>query len=119
MKIIGHRLIKFDYFTMVENPREMVGVNNLLFKFDESLIEKAINKEFSVIAKDTREIVLANAFGAKFIILNDESLAKEAMELAEYYLFDSKIALIIENESELQNAINLRVDTVIYKAAIL
>ena len=118
MIILGHKLIKFEPFYFIDTLSDVVKFDNLLFEFNENLVEKALNKSFSIIANNVTEVVLSNAFGAKFIIINDKSLVKEAANLAEHYLFDSKITLIIEDESELKEAINLRVDAVIFRKAI-
>lgn len=124
MQIIGHELINFKKFKEVTDVQNLVKFENLIFKFDEELIKAAIdtNKTFSVYVNSSNEVILANAFGAKFIVISNENsfLIKEALKYAEYYLFDSKIATIVDNfDNDLNIALNLGLDAVIHRAAIL
>lgn len=123
MQIIGHKLIEYKNFNLIQTVENILNFDNLIFEYNEDFIKNAKNsgKTYSVIIRNLNEAVLANALKAKFIIVekNNISIAKEVVKLAEFYLFDSKIAVIIENyEKDLLNAINLRVDAVIYKNII-
>ena len=123
MQIIGHKLIKYENFNLIQTVENILNFDNLIFEYNENFIKNAKNsgKTFSVIVRNLNEAVLANALNAKFIIIekNNISITKEVVKVAEFYLFDSKIAIIIENyEKDLLNAINLRVDAVIYKNII-
>lgn len=123
MQIIGHKLIKYKNFNLIQTVENILNFDNLIFEYNEDFIKNAKDngKTFSVIARNLNEAILANALKAKFIIIekNNTSIAKEVVKLAEFYLFDSKIAIIIENyEKDLLNAINLKVDAVIYKNII-
>ncbi|QIX86831.1 hypothetical protein [Campylobacter ureolyticus] len=123
MQIIGHKLIEYKNFNLIQTVENILNFDNLIFEYNENFIKNAKNsgKTFSVIARNLNEAILANALKAKFIIIekNNTSIAKEVVKLAEFYLFDSKIAIIIENyEKDLLNAINLKVDAVIYKNII-
>lgn len=123
MQIIGHKLIKYENFNLIQTVENILNFDNLIFEYNENFIKNAKNsgKTFSVIVRNLNEAILANALNAKFIIIekNNISITKEVVKLAEFYLFDSKIAVIIENyEKDLLNAINLRVDAVIYKNII-
>ena len=123
MQIIGHKLIEYENFNLIQTVENILNFDNLIFEYNENFIKNAKNsgKTFSVIVRNLNEAVLANALKAKFIIIekNNISIVKEVVKLAEFYLFDSKIAIIIENyEKDLLNAINLKVDAVIYKNII-
>lgn len=123
MQIIGHKLIEYENFNLIQTVENILNFDNLIFEYNEDFIKNAKDngKTFSVIARNLNEAILANALKAKFIIIekNNISIIKEVVKLAEFYLFDSKIAIIIENyEKDLLNAINLRVDAVIYKNII-
>jgi len=106
MEIIGLKWLKFD-----QNKRLVKGKN--FFDFDEKAIA-ALEGDFSLKCKSVNEILLANAAGAKYLIIdksNDE-LIKKAVNLAEFYMFDSKIACIIPDISMLEKMANLGVDAV-------
>ena len=124
MQIIGHKLIPFEPFKEVYSVKNVIRFENLAFKFDEVMIKTAIDtdKNFSVFVTNINEIVLANAFGAKYILLekSNTALIKEAVRLAEFYLFDTKVAIIVDNlEKDLTNARNLDADVSILRTAIL
>lgn len=123
MQIIGHKLIEYENFNLIQTVENILNFDNLIFEYNENFIKNAKNsgKTYSVIVRNLNEAVLANALNAKFIIIekNNTSITKEVVKLAEFYLFDSKVAVIIENyEKDLLNAINLKVDAVIYENII-
>ena len=66
-----------------------------------------------MLVKNKIEAVISNARGVKFVVCNNLSLAKELQSLADDYLFDSKIALIVKSDEELSLAIDARIDAVI------
>lgn len=70
------------------------------------------NDEF-VLVKNKIEAVISNARGVKFVVCNNLSLAKQLQSVADDYLFDSKIVLIVESDEELSSAIDARIDAVI------
>nr|WP_321318764.1 hypothetical protein [uncultured Campylobacter sp.] len=81
---------------------------------DFSAFNSSQNDEF-VLVKNKIEAVISNARGVKFVVCNNLSLAKELQSVADDYLFDSKIALIVKSDEELSLAIDARIDAVIYK----
>lgn len=70
------------------------------------------NDEF-VLVKNKIQAVISNARGVKFIVCDNLSLAKQLQSVADDYLFDSKIALIVGSDEELSSAIDARIDAVI------
>ena len=119
MIIIGHRLIKFEPFMEVRNLDEVAKFDNLLFKFNPNFIETAnlLGKKFSVRANRVQDILIANASGASFIVV-DKKFAKTAQDLAEKYLFDAKIAVVISSERHLKELAEIGVDVAIFKNGI-
>lgn len=75
------------------------------------------NSDF-VLVKNKKQAILANANAVKFAVCNDLNLARQLQELADDYIFDSKIALIIKDDDEFSKAIKARIDAVIYESAI-
>ena len=79
---------------------------------DFNTFDSSQNDEF-VLVKNKIEAVISNARGVKFVVCNNLSLAKELQSVADDYLFDSKIALIVKSDEELSSAIDARIDAVI------
>ena len=87
-----------------------------LFKFDRNLIKRALEAgaNFSIIANDINEAIIANAAGAKFIIA-DITLAKDLAKVAQNYLFD---AVLVESETSLCELAKFEIDAAILPNAI-
>ena len=117
MQIIGVDYIEYEPFNFVRKIQDFKNVKNAIFDFDESFL-KGHKEKFSIICHDKNQVLLSNASGAKYIILKDESLAKWAVKMAEFYMFDSKISLIIKSTDELTNCADIGVDCAILKNAI-
>ncbi|MBZ7986559.1 hypothetical protein [Campylobacter canadensis] len=73
--------------------------------------EKNIKENSAVFCNDINEILIANALNAAFIIPN-KSILNDCVNLAEYYLFDSKILSLVKTKEELFKAAKLKCDAV-------
>ena len=119
MKILGDELIKFEPLFLCKSEDEISNSRQNLFKFDRNLIKRALEAgaSFSIIANDINEAIIANAAGAKFIIA-DITLAKDLAEVAQNYLFDALIAVLIESEASLFELAKFEIDAAILPNAI-
>ena len=117
MLIFGHKLIKSPKFHILKGEKAEFKEGINCFEFSENLIQKAVKTgaKFAIFAKNEDEILLANALKAEFILIENENLAKKASKMAEFYLFDSKILLILTSLKNLAKAYKLGVDGVILK----
>jgi len=64
------------------------------------------------------ELVYASALGAKYIIVSKD-LATTSQKIAENYLFDAKILVMIEDEKDIEDLAISGIDGVIYSNAII
>lgn len=87
-------------------------------KISEFSKENLKNTEF-ILVKNKIQAIFANANLVKFIVCEDLNLARQLQEIANDYIFDSKIALIINDDDELNKAIEARIDAVLYENAII
>ena len=119
MKILGDELIKFEPLFICKSEDEISNGRQNLFKFDRNLIKRALEAgaSFSIIANDINEAIIANAAGAKFIIA-DIDTAKDLAKIAESYLFDALIAVLIKDENELAQLAKFNIDAAILPNAI-
>ena len=101
MIIIGSELISYEPVFLAKFEPKSLGL-----------------KSNFILVSDIKQALIANANGVKFIVCDSLKLAKKLQKLADDYLFDSKIALIINSDEELQKAAKKRIDAVIYKSAI-
>ena len=119
MKILGDELIKFEPLFLCKSEDEISNGRQNLFKFDRNLIKKALglSASFSVFVSNLNEAIVANAAGAKFIIA-DITLAKDLAKVAQNYLFDALIAVLIQSETSLCELAKFEIDAAILPNAI-
>ena len=120
MKLIGHELVPYEPLFWRENAQQIEAGKQNLFKFDAAAIKRAqeLGAQFSVEAENLNEIIVANAAGAKFIIVPRE-LAGKAAKLAQDYLFDAQICVVIGGENELAVLSETGADAAIFKTAVI
>lgn len=120
MKLIGHELVPYEPLFWRENARQIEAGKQNLFKFDEAAIKRAqkLSADFSVKTSDLNEVIVANAAGAKFIVVPRE-LAIKAAKLAQDYLFDAQICVVIGGENELAELAKTGADAAIFKNAVI
>ena len=120
MKLIGHELVPYEPLFWRENARQIEAGKQNLFKFDEAAIKRAqeLSADFSVKTSDLNEVIVANAAGAKFIVVPRE-LASKAAKLAQDYLFDAQICVVIGSENELAALSETGADVAIFKNAVI
>ena len=119
MKILGDELIKFEPLFLCSNEADVLSSRQNLFKFDRNLVKRAVSlgTSFSVFVSNLNEAIIANAAGAKFIIA-DITLAKDLAKIAQNYLFDALIAVLIESEASLCELAKFEIDAAILPNAI-
>ncbi len=126
MLIYGHRFIQSDTFYHVTNIDAISKTppNSTIFlNFSEDNLETinhATTNEITLAlgVKNITQIIYASSLGASFIVIPKE-LAKTAQNIANDYLFDAKILIQIEDESELEELAIIGVDGVIFSNAII
>lgn len=120
MKLIGHELVPYEPLFWRENAQQIEAGKQNLFKFDEAAIKRAqeLGAQFGIEAENLNEIIVANAAGAKFIVVPRE-LAGKAAKLAQDYLFDAQICAFVESENELAALSDTGADAAIFKNAVI
>ena len=73
---------------------------------------------FALSIETIKELIFAENFDAKYIILNS-NLAHSAQKIAEQYLFDAKILCRISSEDEIEPLAIEGIDGVLFKEAIV
>ena len=120
MKLVGHELVPYEPLFWRENDQQIEAGKQNLFKFDAAAIKQAqeLGANFSVEAENLNEVIVANAAGAKFIVVPRE-LAGKAAKLAQDYLFDAQICVIVSGEGELAELAKTGADGAIFKNAVI
>ncbi|PID47005.1 MAG: hypothetical protein CR967_05985 [Proteobacteria bacterium] len=123
MQILGHDLIAYKPLHSVSSIEEISQSpeeNTLLFEYKPELIKyaKNHNKSFALHIFNQEEAIIGNGSGAKILIC-PLKIAQKVQEIAEYYLFDAKVAILINSEEEISLAIAKKVDMAILPDAII
>ncbi len=124
MIIIGHPLIPFEPFYRVTNIQEIKKTkpnSTILIDFNSvALLKYSISQDISLALEvsSIKDACLANALGAKFILV-EQSISKDIQNIATEYLFDAKIILPIESEIDIEKAAKESIDGVVFKEGIL
>jgi len=126
MLIFGHRFIgseKFYHITSIESIQNTPSSSTLFLEFNEDNLDiiKHLglnNVNFSLEVKNITQLIYASSLGASYILVQQD-LAKTAQDLAQTYLFDAKILVMINNEEAIEELALLGVDGVIFPNAII
>jgi len=126
MVIYGHRFIPstpFYHVADIDSIQHTPPSSIIYLDFNEDnldIIFHAMHNRipFLLGAQNITEIMYASSLGASFILIQSE-LAQTAQNIANNYLFDAKILVKIEEETEIEEMAILGVDGVIFSNAII
>jgi hypothetical protein len=126
MILLGHKFLEAESLYHVRDIDAIMHTPpsaTLYLEFSEENLDiiehaRANGVAFSLGASSITELIYASSLGAKYVLLN-KSLAKIAQEIAETYLFDTKILVHIEKDKEIEEMALLGIDGVIYPNAII
>ena len=126
MIFFGHKFIPNHSFYHVLNIDAIIHTppsSTIYLEFDEKnldIIEHARLNNISMALKIStlNELLFASALGASYIMVPKER-AKEFQDIAENYLFDTKILVNIEDDNELEELALQGIDGVFYSNAII
>ncbi len=124
MIIIGHELIPYSPLYKVSSKDEIqktVPNSTIFMNFSHIKLAKyALSQDINIAlhVEGIKEACLANALGAKYITVED-NIAKSIQALATEYLFDSKILLLVEDESGIEVAAKSYIDGILLSKAIV
>jgi len=122
MLIIGDENIdceKIEKIASISNIDSTTSNSTVLYNFDFELLKytQKNNLNSAIIVKDLQELIYASTFTVKYIIVQSD-IAKEAQDIVNNYMLDSKILVIIKSNNEIvQNAL-LEIDGVIYQSVV-
>ena len=126
MLFFGHRFIPSEPFYHVSDIDAIVKTPPsafLLIDFSEDNLDiishaKSNNITFALRVDEITQLLYGSSLGAAFVLV-PKPLAKTAQDIAENYLFDAKILVMIEEESEIEELALLGIDGVIFGNAII
>ena len=125
MILLGHPFIVCEPFLKIvckEDIENTPSLGVVCFDYhdrDVSLCHYAASNEasFALFVRDEREVILASALGASFIVC-EKGLVVQAQKFADDYLFDAKILLYSEKEEDIVYAAKHSVDGILFKEGV-
>ncbi|GIT98591.1 hypothetical protein [Sulfurovum sp. TSL1] len=125
MIIIGHPWIKSNRFFKVfsleciekSQTDDIILLEPLVDSHAYAVHCQENNIPFAIVANNLEDALFANALGAKYIIC-EEDHALMIQPIANEYLFDSRILVLIHSEKEISKIARGGVDGVIFADAI-
>ena len=126
MLLFGHRFIKSEKFYHIlelEAIQKTPPASIIYLEFSEENLDiinylNANSIHFALAIQNITELIYASSLDASFIVVSKE-LAKTAQSIAESYLFDAKILVHIEDESDIEELALLSIDGVIFPSAFV
>jgi len=125
MIIVGHPWIKSSRFCKVfsiedikkSGAEDVVLLEPLVDSHSYAAHCKANSIAFAVVVNTLDDALFANALGAKYIICEEDD-ALMIQPIAQEYLFDTRILVLIHSEKEISKIARGGVDGVIFAEAI-
>lgn len=125
MIIIGHPWIKSERFFKVfsiegikkSQPNDVILLEPLVDSHLYATHCQANAIPFAVVANTLDDALYANALGAKYIICEEDD-ALMIQPIANEYLFDTRILVLIHNEKEISKIARGHIDGVVFAEAI-
>ena len=125
MIIVGHPWIKSSQFCKVfsiedikkSDPKDIVLLEPLVDSHTYAQYCQENNVAFAVVVNTLDDALFANALGAKFIICEEDD-ALMIQPIAQEYLFDARLLVLIHSEKEISKIARGGIDGVIFAEAI-
>lgn len=119
MIILGDDLVPFEEICLINKISDIKNSkanSTLIFAYDKDLLSYCSKNSlsFGVIVNSILESIYSNALNAKYIICTKD-IDKKIEEIAENYMFDSKVLTIIEDSKEIEEVAIKQIDGVINK----
>jgi len=126
MQIIGHPWIEHPKFNKIfslgditENKEdEVVLLEPLVESHDLATHCKSNNVSFAVTVNTLKGALFANSLGATYMVC-EKDMAFIIHPIAEQYLFDTQILVLIHDEKEIEQIARLGIDGVIFPEALI
>jgi len=117
MIIVGNKNIPYQNIVSVNSIDDIKNTNAneiVYFAYDIELIKYCSSNSVkcAVNVSNITEAIFCNALDVFFIISHD---AKSIQDIADNYMFDSKVLQVISNDNDIQNTAKNEIDGCVYK----
>jgi len=122
MILIGDKNIECESIQKITSISDILSTpsnTTILYDFNFEILHhtQKNNVNSCVVSKNLQEVIYASNFAVKYIVVK-KSISKQAQDIANNYMLDSKILVIIDTDDEIvDNALD-EIDGVIYKKVV-
>ena len=125
MIVIGHPWVKSQKFLKIFSKEDIDNSANDEIVLLEPLVDSHVYAEYckenkiayAVVANNLDDAIFANALGAKYMIC-EEATALMIQPVAQEYLFDTRVLVLIHSEKDISKIARGGIDGVILAEAI-
>ncbi len=119
MILLGDKNIPYEIITKITKIEEVINTkanSTILFEYNQEFLSYCCKNslKYAVIIRSLKEAIYANALEAKYIICS-KKFAKKIQDIADNYMFDSKVLAIIQSDEEIEEIAKNQIDGIIYK----
>ena len=118
MIILGDHLVPCEetfYITSIDEISKTKPNSTVLFDYDENILKYCSENSlsFGVLVNTIKESIYSNSLQAKYIICT-KPLDRTIQDIAENYMFDSKVLSIVESNDDIETVALDKIDGAIY-----
>ncbi len=118
MILLGDANIVYETLSSIKSSQDIISTqanSTLIFEYNIDLIKYCHKNAlgFAVIVKDIKEVIYTSQFDVKYIFC-DKGIVNSVQKIAENYMFDAKILVIIDNSDEIVWVAQNEIDGAIY-----
>jgi len=122
MIILGNENIPYQSIANISNIADIKNTKpnqTLMFAYDIDIIKYCFKNELSclVLVSNIKEAIFCNSLNVTYIVTKND-ISKQLQDIAENYMFDSKILEVINNDEDINNVAPKGIDGVIYDKLI-
>ena len=122
MILIGDNNVECETIEKIESISDIKSTSpntTVLYNFDFEMMKysEQNNIDSCVVTKSLQEVIYASSFSVKYIVV-EKNISKHAQDIANNYMLDSKILVIIDTNDEIVDHALDEIDGVIYKRVV-
>jgi Ni2+-binding GTPase involved in maturation of urease and hydrogenase len=119
MIILGHPILNCETFFKIENTSDIKNTTPnsvVLTTYNLETINYCFKNNIpcGVFINSIKEAIFSNNLRAKYLICED-NMGKNIQQIAENYMFDSKVIVVIDDDEGIEKIAKDGIDGVIYK----
>ncbi len=119
MIILGDKNIPYDHIEIIKSIDDIKSTlpnSIVLFEYDIDILKYCYKNNINTMVKINSIVdgLYANSLNSYYILV-DETIAYDMQQIAQNYMFDSKIIQLIDNTDQMEKIAKNNIDGVVFK----